>query len=449
MTQIALKRNLSPAHILVLGFLSFILAGMAILKLPLSTTKGISLIDALFTSTSAVCVTGLIVMDTPNDFTLFGQIIILLLIQLGGFGYMTSATILFLMIGKRIGLGERFVMKEALNVISLEGIVRFVQIVLFVSLLVESIGAAILAIRFMSDYTLKRALYYGIFHSVSAFNNAGFSLFSDNLIRYQGDAVVNLVITTLIITGGIGFIVISEIYHFLSKKVLRVSIHSKVVLTTTMMLILIGSLLIFFFEHNNPETLKGMSFKEKVLSSYFSAVTPRTAGFNTIDYSAMKLETLFLTIILMFIGASPGSTGGGIKTTTFAIIIAGLWSTIRGMRDTVMFERRIPLETVSRSFLLATTGFFFVVTVSMVLLVLEEARYISTLFEVTSALGTVGLSLGDGGVRSLSALFTPLGKLFISFMMFAGRLGPLTLAVAIIRKRHERFRYPEGRIVIG
>lgn len=447
--EITVSKKKNPARILILGFLSFILLGTVLLMLPVSTVNGISLVDALFTSTSAICVTGLIVKDTPNDFTFFGQIVILFLIQAGGFGYMTSATIILLLLGKRIGLGERLIMKEALNVISLEGIVKFAKRVLYFTLLFESVGALLLILRFMPDMPLSKAVFYGIFHSISAFNNAGFSLFSDSLIQYRGDWLVNMVIAALIISGGIGFIVISDVYFYWKGKLARISLHSKIVFATTAVLLLVGTFMIFIFEYSNPDTLAEMSFKDKLLVSFFSAVTARTAGFNTVDYSNLRIETLFLTIILMFIGASPGSTGGGIKTTTFAVVIASLYSMIQSTRDAVMFKRRLPLETVSRSFLITALAAMFVVVIALLVIRYEDTRYLSTIFEVTSAFGTVGLSIGDGGVRSFSAMFTPVGKLLIIFAMFAGRLGPLTLVVAIIRKREDRFRYPEGRITIG
>lgn len=373
----------------------------------------------------------------------------MLLIQIGGLGYMTSATIISLVVGKKIGLGERLIMKEALNVINLGGIVRFTKAVLFMTLLFEFAGAVLLSFRFMDDYAFSEAIYYGVFHSISAFNNAGFSLFSDNLMHYRDDLIVNIVISTLIIVGGIGFIVISDLYNYWKKKVFRISVHTKIVLATTFLLILSGMVLIYYFEHSNPDTFRNLSLKERLLSSYFASISPRTAGFNTLDYSSMKLETLFLTIILMFIGASPGGTGGGVKTTIFAIVLASMVSIIRNMRDTVMFKRRIPLETVSKSHLLVVLGLVFVIIMSLIVIRLEDTTYMKSMFEVTSAFGTVGLSIGDGGVRSLSAIFSPIGKLLISFAMFAGRLGPLTLAVAVISKKEEMFRYPEGNVIIG
>jgi len=441
--------KLSPPQILVLGFLSVILIGAILLMLPISHTKGCSFIDALFTSTSAVCVTGLIVKDTPNDFTLFGQIVIMLLIQIGGLGYMTSATIIFLILGRKIGITERLTIKEGLNVESLEGIVRFTKGVLLFTLIFELAGTLLLTARFWIDNPFKDAFLYGLFHSVSAFNNAGFSLFSDSLIRYRGDIIVNLTITTLIITGGIGFIVVRDIFKYQRKEVHGLSQHTKIVLSTTAVLLIGGAVSIYLLEATNPRTFTGMTLQEKLLVSYFSSVTPRTAGFNTVDYSLFRTETLFLTIVLMFIGASPGSTGGGVKTSTFAIIIASLYATVRGLRDAVLFRRRVPSDAVSKSFLLITLAAIFCTLSTHFIITTQSTQYLSSMFEVTSAFGTVGLSVGDGGVRSLSALFTPIGKLAISFTMFVGRLGPLTLAIAVTRRAQEHYRYPEGSVIIG
>jgi trk system potassium uptake protein len=443
------RLKLSPPQILVLGFLSVILVGAVLLMLPIANTKECSFIDALFTSTSAVCVTGLIVKDTPNDFTLFGQIVIMLLIQIGGLGYMTSATIIFLILGKKIGITERLTIKEGLNVDSLEGIVRFTKGVLLFTLIFELAGTLLLTGRFSIDHPFKDAFLYALFHSVSAFNNAGFSLFSDNLIRYRGDIIVNLTITTLIIMGGIGFIVVRDIYKYKRKEVPSLSQHTKIVLSTTAVLILCGAVSIYLLEATNAKTFAGMTLQEKMLVSYFSSVTPRTAGFNTVDYSLFRTETLFLTIVLMFIGASPGSTGGGVKTSTFAIIIASLYATVKGLRDTVLFRRRVPADAVSKSFLLITLAAIFCTLSTHFIITTQSTQYLSGMFEVTSAFGTVGLSVGDGGVRSLSALFTPIGKFAISFTMFVGRLGPLTLAIAVTRRAQEHYRYPEGSVIIG
>ncbi|MGB9715311.1 MAG: TrkH family potassium uptake protein [Thermodesulfovibrionales bacterium] len=444
-----MKKRLSPPQIIVLGFLSIITCGTILLMLPLSSTKGCSLIDALFTTTSAICVTGLIVKDIPNDFTLFGQLIILVLIQIGGLGYMTSSTLIALIIGKRIGIGERIVMKQELQVVNVEGIVRFAKRIFAFTFIIESAGTFILTLRFLKDFEPEDAFLKGLFHAISAFNNAGFSLFSENLLRFRSDILVNITIPILIIIGGIGFIVINELYMFFKKEINRLSQHTKIVLLTTAILIISGAMLIFILESSNPKTFGIMSIKERIFMSFFSAITPRTAGFNTVDYSLLQTETLFLTVILMFIGASPGGTGGGIKTSTFAIVLASLFATIRGKQSTVIFKRRVPTDVVSKSFLLVTLAAIFCTISTFSIVTTQNIEYLPAMFEVTSAFGTVGLSVGDGGVRSLSALFSPLGKLIIILTMFIGRLGPLTLAFAVTRQTIERVRFPEGRVIIG
>jgi trk system potassium uptake protein TrkH len=442
-------KKLSPPHVLIFGFLSIILVGTLLLLAPVSTVRGISAVDALFTSTSAVCVTGLIVKSTPHDFTLFGKVVILLLIQIGGLGYMTSATIISLLVGKRIGLGERLVMKEAMNVLSVEGIVRFTKAVLITTVVMETAGAALLTARFLVDHPAGNAVFLGVFHSISAFNNAGFSLFPDSLVRYRGDIAVNLVVMSLIILGGLGFLVVSDVYGYWRKETMRLSFHTKIVLSTTLALIAAGAVLIFFFENGNVKTFQTMSLPERVLAALFGSVTARTAGFNTVDYSSLHLETLFASIVFMFIGASPGSTGGGVKTTTFAVVMANLCATLRSRRDTVMFRRRVPLETIAKSYMTIAFAALLIIVVTVLVLRSENINYLSAVFEVVSAFGTVGLSMGDGGVRSLSALFSPFGKVLITVTMFAGRLGPLTLAVAVARKREVNYRYPEGKVMIG
>lgn len=417
--------------------------------LPFSTSQGISPIDALFTATSAVCVTGLIVQDTPVAFTNIGLVIILVLIQIGGLGYMTSATIISLLIGKRISVGERLVMRESMNLISLGGIVRFTKAVILVTFSFELVGAVILTLRFTGTMDLGQAMFFGVFHSISAFNNAGFSLFSDSLNRYRGDIIINFTVTTLIIMGGIGFLVLSDLYNYQRKLTKDLALHTKVVLITSLLLIAAGAYLTLVLENSNPLTLQSFTTKEKLLSAYFSSVTARTAGFNTLDYQALRPETLYLTILLMFIGASPGSTGGGVKTTTVTIMFMSLWATMRGLQETTIFQRRIPLAMVSKAFLLVTLSVLLIASATIALISLEHTQYLTTLFEVTSAFGTVGLSVGDRGTRSFAALFSPQGKLIISLVMLIGRLGPLTFAVAVIKPKQERYRFPEGKVVIG
>jgi trk system potassium uptake protein TrkH len=442
----------TPAQIIISGFLVVILVGTLLLSLPFSAAPGKSIpwIDALFTSASAVCVTGLIVKDTPSDFSLFGQLAILLLIQIGGLGYTTAATTLFLFLGKRISIRERLVMKEALNALSTEGILRLTKWILIITLVVELAGAAILSIRFTQQFEPAKAIYLGIFHSISAFNNAGFSLFSNSLVDYRNDVVVNLVVSLLVILGGIGFIVYAELFrYYFKKEIYRLSIHTRLVLIMTVLLITIGTIGIYSFESGNG-TMQGLSNFEKLMASFFQSVTARTAGFNTIDIAAMFPFTLYFIVMLMLIGGSPGSTSGGIKSSTFGIMMVALWSTMRGRRDVTLFHRRIPPEIISRAFFLAFLAMLLATGFTLVLLYTEEKSFIVTLFEVASGMATVGLSTGDGGVRSLSALFGDFGKAVMILAMFIGRLGPLTIGIgAIGTPRHERYRYPEEKVIIG
>ena len=444
------RRPLSPARFLALSFLGVILLGAVLLALPLMTEsgRGLRLVDALFTSTSAVCVTGLIVVDTPTTFSTGGEIVVLLLIQVGGLGYMTLSSLIALALGRRVSLQERLTLQEALNVQSLDDLLRFVLSVFKFTVAVELVGAVLLGWRFAGELGLVRGAYLGLFHSVSAFNNAGFTLFSTNLVAYRGDVVVNLVVTTLIICGGIGFIVLRELRHVHEK---RLSLHVKMVLGMTGLLIVGATGAIFLIERANPATLGGLTTGEALLASYFQAVTPRTAGFNTVDIGALYHPTLFLLLALMFIGAAPGGTGGGVKVSTFAVTVLALWSTVRGVTEPAIFRRRIPLETVARSFFICLIAFLATNLVAGVLLVVEGRPLLPTLFEAVSAFGTVGLSLGQpGSVVSLAGQFSTPGKLLLVGMMFMGRVGPLTLAVAVARGGPRApLRYPEGHVMIG
>ncbi len=439
--------KLSSAQLLVSGFLGMIALGTALLMLPFATTGGISLIDALFTSTSAVCVTGLIVKNTPTDFTLFGQIVILILIQIGGLGYMSMATWIALIAGRKIGISERVLIKESLTISSLEGVVRFMKGMLTFVLTAELLGIVILTLRFMKEFPFDRAFLNGVFHAVSAFNNAGFSLFPDSLIRYRDDLVVNLTVMALIISGGIGFVVVNDIWERIRRKQKRLMLHSMIVLASTAILIVVGAFLIYFSERKYMFTENSM--ETTILSSLFASVTARTAGFNTIDYSSLQPATLFVTIILMLIGASPGSTAGGIKNTTFTVIIMHIWCTIRGRKDTVIFKRRVPESLISRSFVVLALAVIFINVITLIIIDIEHTGFQNTMFEVVSAFGTVGLSTGDGGARSFCATFSDISKFIIIVTMLAGRLGPLTLFMALLRQKEERIRYPEGRIMIG
>ena len=443
--------NFNAAHIVSLAFLGIILLGTLLLMTPFATTgRAIRFIDALFTMASAVCVTGLIILDTPKDFTIFGQLVILAGIQLGGLGYSTMATLLLLALGRGIGMRQRMMMMEVLSTLSMEGLVRYVKIIVGITFVIEAAGAILLTARFAYDMDLGRAIYFGIFHSVSAFNNAGFCLFSDNLLSYRGDVLVNLTISFLIVLGGIGFLVFRDILDNLHGERFRLSTHSKLTLLVTGLLILGGTVGIWGFEVQNDKTLGTLPLGEQILVAYFHSVSARSSGFNTVNLSLMGPPALYLIILLMVVGGAPGSTAGGIKTTTFGIIVASLWSTLKGRADVMMFHRRIPQEIVMKAFVLAALAWGLVTGFTMVLSYSEKQEFLRLLFEVASAAGTAGLSTGNGGVLSLSALFSDFGKCIIIVTMFIGRLGPLTLGLFAVRTHKElRYRYAEARVVIG
>ncbi|MFB3854605.1 MAG: TrkH family potassium uptake protein [Vicinamibacterales bacterium] len=445
------RRQLSPPQVLAISILGLAVAGGLLLALPAAAAPGrhVSPLDAFFTSTSAVCVTGLIVIDTPKDLSPFGQTILLLLIQVGGLGYMTITALVALALGKRISLEERLSLQETLNAYSSEGLLRFAGIVALMTLLFELAGTALLSIRWMPQFGLRQGGFLALFHAVSAFNNAGFSLFSDNLMGYRSDLLVNLTITGLIIAGGLGFFVLADLRR--GRRWGRLSLHTRFVLVVTAMLIAGGTAGFYLFERANPQTLGGLGTGDAVLASYFHSVSARTAGFNTVNLGAAAPATLFLLITLMFIGASPGGTGGGVKTTTFGITMASLWATVHGQADTVIFKRRVAPAIVARAFLISLIAFLALNVVAIAILVTEGGALDRVLFETTSAFGTVGLSTGDAsGILSMAGGFSPVGKLLIMLMMFIGRAGPLTLAVAVAGRRpQQRIRYPEGKLIIG
>lgn len=437
--------RLRPPQVLVLGFGVVIAIGTLLLTLPVASETGqpVNVVDALFTATSATAVTGLNTVDTPTTYSLFGELVILALIQTGGLGFMTMSTLVALLLGKRITMKERLVMQEALNQLTVAGVVRLSKYVLGFTLLAESAGGLLLAARFSRDMPLGQALYFGFFHAISAFCNAGFSLFSANLADYRGDLLVNLVITTLIIFGGLGFSVVADIYTKRSWQ--RLSLHSKIVIRTTLLLLVGGTFLILALEYTNSKSLLPLPMGEKLLASYFQAVTPRTAGFNTLNIGDLRPVTLLFMIVLMFIGASPGSTGGGIKTSTFATIAAAVWSIIKGKMDIEIFGRRLPRGTVLKAMAVAAVSMLLIITVTGILLVTEKAELELVLFEVVSAFGTVGLTAG------LTPKLTVAGKLLISLTMYIGRVGPLTLAFAIAQRlgRQGIKHYPEEGVIIG
>lgn len=405
--------------------------------------------DALFTSTSAVCVTGLIVKDTPVDFTSFGHLVILLLIQIGGLGYMTAVSFMAVIRRKKIGYSDRLILQESLNYPGMDGLVRFLKIVFSTIFTIEIIGMIILTLRFWVDMPLPRAAWFGIFHAVSAFNNAGFSLFSDNLMRYRGDFVINMTIPTLIILGGLGYLVLLELYHYHRGRVLRLSTHTKLVLIMTAILTVLGMAILLSIEWYNPKTFGSMSVYQKILAAWFASVNYRTAGFNTIDFSTLTDSNLFFGTFFMMTGGSPGGTAGGIKTTAVALALIGVWYTMRGDTRSHIFRRSISPYQINKAYAIIFVASIYVVISTIILSEVERLPFLRILFEVASAFGTVGISTGNGGVLSYCALFSDWGKFNIIILMLMGRVGVFAFTIVLVGKAAEsRIKYAEGKVII-
>ena len=445
--------SMDPAKVMVIGFASVVLLGALLLNLPIATKSGesIGLLDALFTATSAVCVTGLIVVDTATYWSIFGQVVIITLIQIGGLGFMTIATMFALLTKKKINLRERLLIQESLNQKDLSGMVRLTRYIILITFLIEGIGAILLSFTFIPQFGLGRGVWYSIFHAISAFCNAGFDLMGSvsgpftSLTSYVDNFMIVMTISALIILGGIGFPVMLDVIR--TKKASRLNMHSKVVIFTTAILIGIGSIFIFVVEFNNPKTLGTLSLPGKLLAAFFQSVTTRTAGFNTIDLTLIKESSLFIMMILMFIGASPASTGGGIKTTTLASLVITVRSFISGKGDIEVCERRISGATITKAI-----GIFFIATALVVFGTLalsltdEGFTLVECGFEIVSAIATVGLSIGG------SPSLTTMGKVVVMIAMFIGRVGSLTIFVALLSKGARKkppVRYPEGKIIVG
>jgi len=443
------KSKLHPTQILVLGFATVILIGALLLNLPIASKSGesVGFINALFTATSAVCVTGLVVVDTGTYWTTFGQVVILLLIQIGGLGFMTMGTLFALIVGKKITLKERLVMQEALNQFNVAGVVRLAKYILITTFTIEGIGALLLSIRFIPLYGFWKGVGYSIFHAISAFCNAGFDLIGKfrSLTPFVNDPLINIVVMALIILGGIGFVVILEVLQ--KRRFARLSLHSKLAITITAMLLSLGFVVIFILEFNNPYTMKDLPIGGKLLSAMFHSVTPRTAGFNTLPTDKLTVASIFFTIVLMFIGGSSAGTAGGVKITTAGVVAATIVSVIKGNDDTEIFGRRVARDIINRSLAIIGLSMGLVVVVTMVLSITEGSHsFIEIFSETISAFGTVGLSLGI--TPSLSSI----GKIIISLTMFAGRVGPLTIFLALAQRKQQHkgiVRYPEEKVIVG
>lgn len=451
--------ELTPAQILVLGFLMVIIIGALLLNLPISTTtnESIGLVNALFTATSAVCVTGLVVVNTLDTWSLFGQSVILLLIQIGGLGFMTLTTSIFILIGKKITLKERLIIQEALNEYTLSGMVRLIRKVLFGTLFIELIGALFLSIRFIPKYGLAMGLFKSIFHSISAFCNAGFDIIGgSSLSPYVGDLLINFVLMALIILGGLGFTVWWDVikiskekieHHYTLKKCFqKLTLHSKLAIVISVFLMVFGFIFFLVVEFRNPNTLGAMGIKDKIIAAMFQSVTTRTAGFNTIDLTGLTDTSKFMTIIFMFIGGSPAGTAGGVKTVTMGVIFLAVVSVIKGKEHTEAFNRTLPRDVIRRALAVIIISLSLVITVTMILSLSEAGDFMKVFFESASAFATVGLSL------NFTAQLSLLGKVIIAITMFIGRLGPVTMVFAFsMRKNKNRgqVKKPEEKVMVG
>ena len=441
------KNRLSEVRILALGFAVIILLGGVILSLPVSSRSGryTSLVDSIFTATSAVCVTGLVTLDTGTYWNTFGQCVIMILIEIGGLGFMSITTFIAMLLGKKITLRDRLIMQEAMNTFDLQGLVKMLRYVLGLTFIVQMSGAVLLSIAFIPRFGLATGIFYSIFHSISAFCNAGFDLFGNfsSLTGFSGNYFIMIVISILIVVGGLGFAVLLEILNY--RKINKLSVHSKIVLCVTGWLIFGGALAIFLVEYRNSATLGSLNFGEKILNSLFSSITPRTAGFNSISTDDMTMSGKLITIILMFIGGSPGSTAGGLKTATLGVLVLTVVSVLRGRSDTEAFGRRFSKETVYKAFTVFSLGMAIVLIVTMILCIAEpDQQFINLLYEASSAFGTAGLTTG------VTQEIGTLSKFVLMFTMYCGRVGPITVFLAIIKSNKKSgIKYPEGKILIG
>lgn len=437
-----------PERLIAYSFAIVIAIGTGLMALPTSNAAGdgAPFLTALFTATSSVCVTGLAVVDTGTYWSPFGQVVMLLLIQVGGLGIMTLASIGLVLLGRRIGLRQSVLGAADKGQSGLTFVKRLAMLVAAMTLFFEAVGASIFALRmFVSyDYSAWKSIWYGLFHCVSAFNNAGFGLLPTNIAPWVQDWPVNLVVMTLIVAGGLGFPVWLELYEHRLRDVRHLSVHTKVMVLGTATLLLLGTISVLALEWGNPGTLGPFDAADKVLPSMFQSVTPRTAGFNTLDYAQMREETWLTQIMLMFVGAGPASTGGGIKVTTMVVLFLFILAEARGVPDTVMFGRRVPIEAIRQAFSITFIAINAIVIGTLVMLIDSDFSFVRLLFEAFSAFGTVGLTTG------VTFALPDLSKYVLVALMYLGRVGPFTLAVAFaLRQRPVKFRYAAEAPIIG
>lgn len=438
------KATENPAIILSIGFFVLISIGGLILSTPYVTRNGkaTGIIDAFFVAASASCVTGLTPVNTAYHWNSLGHVVIIILIQIGGLGIMSLATLIPLLLRKKIGLKSRQILKEQFNIDSLSGMINLFKYVLLFTILTEVLGAILLAIRFVPQYGFGKGVWFSIFHSISAFCNAGFDILGDSIYPLRSDALVNTTIMLLVIIGGLGFMVTSEIYY--RKNFQKLSTHSKLVILITIALILVGALGFYFLESIEGGVLEGEGFKGSIFESFFQSVVARTAGFYSVNLSKIKESTALLLICLMFIGGSPGSTAGGIKTTTFGVLVIATISVIKKEKEPIIFKRSISDQSIKKALSIFLISLAIVILVSFVISVTDGFRFIDILYETVSALATVGAS------RGITESLSNIGKVLIGLCMYLGRIGPMTMAFAFGLKAEDKMiKYPEGMISLG
>ena len=442
------RKRMSPYSMILLSFFIIIIIGGTILSLPISTVdgRGTRWIDGVFTATSAVCVTGLVVNDVSKVYNVFGQTIIMIWIQLGGLGIMTFSSVIVLIVARKISYQTKKVVQEALNYTTLFDISKYIKKAVITVFLIEAIGALFLFFEFIKIYSFKKAVFYSVFHSVSAFCNAGFALFTLNLEDFKRSGIINFTIPLLIFLGGIGFASLLNIFDSVKSKKNKLSLNTKMALIISTALILLGMGFTLILERNNLGTIAHLTLKDKLWASLFQSVSTRTAGFNTIPMGALTAPTLFLYIILMFIGASPGSTGGGIKTTTFGVVILGVWATLTSREDIEIGKKRIGWDIFNRAVALMLIALIYVTFIVLMLNIIEKDKdFLSLAFETVSAFATVGLSVG------ITSTLTDISKWLIILTMFIGRVGPLTVAMVLSSSAIKKgiYRYPTENILVG
>lgn len=448
------RHKLTTTRIIMLGFLIGALSGMLLLMLPCSVKPGqsVDVFDALFVSMSSICVTGLSTVNIGQTFSVFGQVVLLFLIQFGGLGIVTFTTIILCIFRRRITLSDRMLIQSSYNLDTLSGLVRLTMKVLKVTLCLEGLGAIGYALVFIPAFGVK-GVWYSIFHAVSAFCNAGIDLLGGNsFCDYADNVIINMTTVILIIVSGLGFPVYWEIIRTVSarsgirahRSKRKMNLHTRLVLLTTAVLIFIGMMLTMLFEYDNPDTLGGMSLPQKLLASLFQSVTLRTAGFATISQECFRSSSCMAYLILMFIGGSPAGTAGGIKTVTAVLLFASMFANIRGKSDVVILHRKISDDTIKRCVAIVVFSLSTLFLLTMVLLAVERSSFLDTLYEMTSAIATVGLS------RGLTGNLGPVGKVIVTLTMYLGRIGPITFALAFNSRRPlDNITYPESKVIIG